>query len=78
MVIHDIKITLYLTAGFFPDHTSFKIVASLASLSLGAVLACTLGFVGGKAFEFFAGWANITTADPIVEEFITGKIRTLR
>ena len=78
MVIHDIGITLHQATGFFAGYTSFKIVASLAGLSLGAVLTCTLGFVGGKSFEFFAGWTNITIIGTVVDKFITGKVHTLR
>jgi len=78
MVIHHIGITLYTAAGFFAGYTSIKIVASLTGLAIVTVLACALGFINRKEFEFFTGWANIIITDTIVEEFITGKIRTLR
>ena len=52
MVIHHIGITLYTTAGFFAGYTSIKIVASLTGLTIGTVLACTLGFMGAKEADF--------------------------
>ena len=78
MVIHHIGITLYTASGFFTGYTSIKIVASFTGLPIGTVLACTLGFIGAKEFEFFSGWTNIKITDTIVKEFITGKILTLR
>jgi hypothetical protein len=77
MIVHTVGITLYTAAGFFANYTSRKIIASLASLSLKMVLACTISFVGRKACEFFASWANITITDTIVDKFITGKISSL-
>ncbi len=78
MVIHHIWITLYTAAGFFAGYTSIKIVASFTGLAIGTVLACTLGFIGAKEFEFFTGWANIKITYTVVDKVIAGKIIILK